>query len=62
METEFLQEGEENKESKKSGLKFLENFVEKKKGALKNEATKLLNRLKSSKDIEYLTILLSFYV
>jgi len=42
----------EEKEVKKPGLKFLENFAEKKKGAIQNEAKRLLNKLKGSKNLE----------
>lgn len=53
LEKEFLGGNEEEeKENRPKGLKFLDNFVEKREGALKNEAAKLLKRLKGSKNLE----------
>jgi hypothetical protein len=53
LEKEFLKEGnEEENEKKAKGLKFLDKFVEKREGAIKNEAAKLLKRLKESKNFE----------
>lgn len=52
LEKEFLKEGEEEQKKETTGLKFLDNALERKKSMIKNEAVKLLGQLKGSKDLE----------
>lgn len=54
LEQEFLKEGNEQEKEGKAGLKFLDKFVEKREGAIKNEAAKLLKSLKENKQFEYI--------
>lgn len=52
MENEFLNEDDENNKNQiKTDLKFLEKTANKKKEELKNEASKLVQRLKASKNM-----------
>ena len=60
LEQEFLKEGNEQEKEGKAGLKFLDKFVEKREGAIKNEAAKLLKSLKENKQFEYFIYLFFF--